>query len=246
MANPNNLYHPPSFKCMNCDEIIQWTRRIKLYCSDLCKAEADYVRYSRNCKKDGRINRPDVQETLKIMFAHIASGGYHEKERRISQEIREMVITRDKCLCRICGKPGNDIDHIDGDSNNLDNLQLLCRDCHNKKTISNIVLLKLGDERYFDLMGKRVQLDLRIDSEEPLYECDDEENWPTIYRQVIFDRKQTFYKSLFPIIKAFIKQKLGKRKIAEQLNRQNVPTFSGYGKWYKPTVKKIIDLINSS
>ncbi|MBW8003317.1 MAG: HNH endonuclease [Planctomycetes bacterium] len=157
-----------------------------------------------------------------------------------------MVITRDKRHCRICGKPGTSIDHIYGDSNDLDNLQLLCLDCHNKKTISNIVQLKPGDERYFDVMGKKVQLDLRIDSEEPLYECDDEENWRTIYRQVILDRKQTFYKSLFPIIEAFIKQKLGKRKIAEQLNRQNVPAFSGHGKWDRHTVKTIIDLINSS
>lgn len=40
--------------------------------------------------------------------------------------------------CRLCGKPGEMVDHIDpinngGDADDLDNTQTLCHICHNKK-----------------------------------------------------------------------------------------------------------------
>jgi 5-methylcytosine-specific restriction endonuclease McrA len=84
------------------------------------------VRYHRSCKEDGRIKLPDVAEALRIRRAHILAGGYSERLRRLPDSIRKAVITRDKGKCRKCGKPGNQIDHIHGDSCDLSNLQLLC------------------------------------------------------------------------------------------------------------------------
>jgi 5-methylcytosine-specific restriction endonuclease McrA len=63
--------------------------------------------------------------------------------------LKEAVIERDGGKYQICGKPGTDIDHIDGDSNDLNKLQLLCRECHNKKTISHMIQIVSEDERYW-------------------------------------------------------------------------------------------------
>ncbi|HEA65173.1 MAG TPA: HNH endonuclease [Candidatus Aminicenantes bacterium] len=235
----NKVFHIRSFKCVNCDRVIPWNRRIKLFCSDICREEADFVRYVRSCKKDGRIERTDVQETIQIMFAHIASGGYPRKERHIPKQLREAVIARFNGLCAICGNPGSDIDHIDGNSNDLNNLQLLCRSCHNKKTKEKIKILTPGDKRYFEVLEKRQNLDFRIDSPEPNLECDDEVNWPKVYRKIISYRKNLYYSSLTPIIDELLKQGLGNKRIAEQFNIFHIPTSSGHGKWYKEMIKKI-------
>ena len=81
-------FDPPQFMCVNCGKSISWKRRIKLFCSDLCKDEAKYVRYYRRCQNDGRISRPDIQEALQIRKAHLISGGYPYKERILTKEIR--------------------------------------------------------------------------------------------------------------------------------------------------------------
>jgi 5-methylcytosine-specific restriction endonuclease McrA len=58
-------------------------------------------------------------------------------------KIRPRVIRRDGGVCQgvledsgqRCGQPGTDVDHIiPGDNHALDNLQLLCRQCHTRKT----------------------------------------------------------------------------------------------------------------
>src|SRR6185369_1303224 len=117
--------HPPPFICLNCDQPIKSTRQVKLFCSELCGEEAKFVRYFRRCSNDGRIDQVDVQEALEIRFAHIMAGGYPAQERRVSASLRAKVITRDKGLCRQCGAPGTTLDHIDGNANEMANLQLL-------------------------------------------------------------------------------------------------------------------------
>ena len=57
---------------------------------------------------------------------------------------REAVIVRDHGRCQLCGRAGSEVDHIEelteqninnpDISLNLDNLRLLCHDCHSKKT----------------------------------------------------------------------------------------------------------------
>ena len=74
----------------------------------------------------------------------------HEKKPRLLplngkawRVLRERVLSEEP-LCRMCGAPATDVDHIDNDGNNneRDNLQGLCHECHSRKTA--------GD------MGKRV------------------------------------------------------------------------------------------
>lgn len=64
---------------------------------------------------------------------------------RLWQKIRQAVIARDSGLCQICVKrgltvPGTDVDHVnnDGDDNTLDNLMLLCHECHSIKTAQDM------------------------------------------------------------------------------------------------------------
>ena len=70
-----------------------------------------------------------------------AKAFYNSKE---WQEVRELRIGKDHGLCKICGKPGNEVDHIieltpenindEKIALNLDNLQTLCHRCHRIKT----------------------------------------------------------------------------------------------------------------
>jgi 5-methylcytosine-specific restriction endonuclease McrA len=51
--------------------------------------------------------------------------------------IRAGVLIRDSYTCAECGKYGDQVDHIDGDSHNNDmaNLQVLCLRDHSAKTM---------------------------------------------------------------------------------------------------------------
>lgn len=55
----------------------------------------------------------------------------------IPLRVRRQVFRRDGGLCRYCGAPGEEIDHIVpvalGGSNRLDNLVLSCHDCNSRK-----------------------------------------------------------------------------------------------------------------
>ncbi|WP_366523444.1 HNH endonuclease [uncultured Microbulbifer sp.] len=69
-----------------------------------------------------------------------AERGYDYKWRK---QVRPLVIKRDKGLCQICLPAGvvtigTHVDHIkpksQGGTNELSNLQLLCKPCHQRKT----------------------------------------------------------------------------------------------------------------
>ena len=54
---------------------------------------------------------------------------------------RGQVLSRDKCICGICGKPGaNEVDHItpksSGGSDDLTNLRAVHKACHQRKSSS--------------------------------------------------------------------------------------------------------------
>lgn len=181
----SRFHNPPPFICLNCDQPIEVTGQIKLFCSDLCSEEAKFVRYFRRCSHDGRIKQADVKEAIEIRFAHIMAGGYPARERQVPRSLRAEVIARDKGVCCKCGEAGTTLDHIDGDANELDNLQLLCNACHNEKTKLRIVEMMPNDERYPAFSKKAKILRFRCNAPRPLRLCDDSELWPTRYHNVM-------------------------------------------------------------
>lgn len=166
----------------------------KLFCSVECADEAKFVRYVRRCTRDGRIERPDVLDAIRIRFAMIVGGGYPERERHMPPSIRRAVIARDGGRCQQCGQPGADIDHIEGSSNEIENLQLLCRRCHNKKTIAGLVEIGPGDEDYEETMERAKRLSSRIEASVPKRPCDDDRHWDTRYRRSMLEREKALKK----------------------------------------------------
>ena len=139
-AAPRLQLHP----CANCArQIIAPTAR-SIYCSDLCRQVPDWIRYFQRAEADGRSALPDVREALGIKLAHIAGGGYRQRERQLPEALRQEVMARDGELCQQCGAPGTDIDHIRDSSPDPSNLQLLCRTCHNLKTRQSMVPAEPG------------------------------------------------------------------------------------------------------
>lgn len=182
---------PPAFVCLNCDHPITLTKQVRLFCSELCADEAKFVRYFRRCTCDGRIKQPDVLEAIQIKFAHIMAGGYSARARHVSSSVRAAVLKRDGGVCQSCGQPGTDIDHISGDSDDMQNLQLLCKSCHNKKTEQQIIEITPEDERYPAHTLKANALRSRCESDLPLRICDDEERWPKQYNGIMAEWRRT-------------------------------------------------------
>lgn len=117
----------------------------------------------------------------------ILGGGYPELERRLAEPIKKAIIKREKGRCKKCDRLGTEIDHIRGSSNELKNLQLLCRDCHNQKTTASFVTIT--HESNPEAWVKAETLDRRIKSKKPLGLCDDEE-WETIWPGLLSERRQ--------------------------------------------------------
>jgi 5-methylcytosine-specific restriction endonuclease McrA len=159
--------------CVNCDRPFP-PRRSLFYCSELCDQEAGYVRYHRRVLRDGRISRPDVREALEIRLAHLLNGGYPERQRHLSAELRAAIFERDGGRCRACGAPATDIDHIghgpNGNVNHPDNLQALCAGCHRRKTLAalEIVTVDSDPELYAHLTAKAADLTRRRPDDWPL------------------------------------------------------------------------------
>lgn len=123
------------FRCPNCaSSVVFKNEDRKLFCTKLCQAEADAVRYVRRRRAEGRDRDPDIAETIRIKLGLVLVGGY--KKRQPPEAVREQVKKRDQEQCQACGLPGEGIDHISGDSNALENLQFLCAACHRKKTLA--------------------------------------------------------------------------------------------------------------
>jgi len=166
------------FTCPNCDGEI---RTALVFCSDLCRKEAEYVRYHRRCLEDGGFARPDVQLALRIQLGLLLGGGYPEQERRVPAAVRELVITRDQGRCRKCGERGNTIDHINGNSGDFANLQLLCAPCHNRKTMERFVTIT--PESHPKESANCDRLMLRVFVAKPERSCD-ANNWKDLSRTI--------------------------------------------------------------
>lgn len=172
-------------RCANCFEPLpaSYEHRPWLFCSVLCRETANTVRYWRKTSRNGQFEAdPEVRQAIGIRLAHMLAGGYNADTRRIPVDVRALVIERDRA-CVKCGGPGEEIDHINGDSSDPGNLQLLCKNCHHAKTAEHLV--PASDEqsdRIFAMLVERVIPDI------PAQLCDDELAWQAIERQLRSER----------------------------------------------------------
>jgi 5-methylcytosine-specific restriction endonuclease McrA len=172
------------FPCPNCDAPFN---DALLFCSEPCKNEAKFVRYSRACLSDGRYDQSDVQQALRIRLALIVGGGYSERARHLSPSVRALVFAHDEGKCRNCREPGIQIDHIQGSSGDLANLQLLCRECHDEKTTERFVTMTA--ETHPEEWAKREALLERVHAREPIRVCDSA-GWENIWRPLMKARRE--------------------------------------------------------
>jgi hypothetical protein len=120
-----------------------------------------------------------------VRNAFLLAGGYQALGRTLPVSVRVDVKTRDAGKCQECGKAGTDIDHINGSSADLDNLQLLCADCHYAKTAENLV--PASDEQRALLIALNLT---RVIPPVPTLLADDNDQWQHAWRALKTSRKQ--------------------------------------------------------
>lgn len=157
------------------------------YCSTWCAEVAGHVRYMRAALRDGRIEDPLVRTAIQTKGAFLLIGGYRSLGRTLSPARREAVKKRDAGLCQECGKPGTDIDHVDGSSDDLGNLKLLCGDCHRAKTAEQMT--EAAPESAALL---RALFLARVLPDEPRLLADDETQWADVWKGLQAARKARF------------------------------------------------------
>ena len=173
------------FPCANCDTPVT---DAQLFCSQLCRDEAKYVRYYRARIADGTFINADIQEALRIRLAHILAGGYDARLRQLSLDLRRAVFERDNFRCRKCGQQGTEVDHVRGPSSELSNLQLLCSGCHREKTMRSFQ--RISRKSHPEEWAKAVALDARVQAAEPSRFCDDDDDWPQLWRTIASARRR--------------------------------------------------------
>jgi len=136
-----------SYECPNCGDRFLSEHHGAGFCGLRCRSEAEAVRYTRRkvAEYGDRDALPDdIAYAVKMKIAHALGGGYDQNARKLPPGVRQQVVDRDGGLCRTCGAPGEEVDHIDGPSPDLSNLRLLCKTCHHEVTDSR--LLPISDE----------------------------------------------------------------------------------------------------
>jgi len=177
---------PTSLTCSNCDAV--YTRGVQLspYCGTRCRSAADAVRYGRRLRlKYGDSPPEDRSDALRIRIAHALGAGYRAGARTLSRERRAEVIARDNGLCVVCDVAGQEIDHIDGDSDALSNLRYLCKRCH--RDVTDRHLRPIVDNA---MMLDAANLRSRIASAAALRACD-HEDWSETWRAWALDHATT-------------------------------------------------------
>lgn len=152
-----------------------------LYCQPKCREIGKYIRYHR-----GVIARygdlpltqlpADIREALLQKRPHLLGEGpgHDAVARRLSPARRAEVIARDRRRCVLCAAPGEEIDHIDGDSDNPSNLRLLCRACHHDVTAAHLQPATEASR------ARAAELDARVHAEHPARPQDDAAAWAPI------------------------------------------------------------------
>lgn len=157
-----------------------------LYCSPLCKETAKDVRYIRRKERDPeQLEDPDILDAIHTRIAHLLGGGYDAKARRIPPGVRELVKSRDEGKCVQCGEAGEEIDHVDGGSNEPGNLQLLCSPCHHAKTALRVKPTSDEQNDWVDELYRD-----RIIPDPPVCLADDEIRWKLEWRALLTARNK--------------------------------------------------------
>lgn len=169
--------------CANCLQPLPQQME-KLFCCELCRQTAKVIRYWRSVVRDGRIENPEVRDALHTKVAHLLGGGYNESARRLSPAVRKQVWERDQGRCRQCHQPGEEIDHIDGDSAALTNLQVLCKVCHHRKTQERMVPASVDQQCMIETLYQE-----RVVPDEPILLCDDQHQWRKVEPRLRTDRR---------------------------------------------------------
>lgn len=153
-------------RCPNC---LKRHSRTKIYCCDQCEDEAQVVRLVRNAIADGRIENAESQVGIGQKLLQIIQGGY-PTERILRPALRRQIFDRDGRVCRICGKPGDQIDHISGSSNDPTNLRVVCGPCNRLRVTHSMVPMSIESA---DFVGSILdRLAVRIAAPEPLQTSD--------------------------------------------------------------------------
>jgi 5-methylcytosine-specific restriction endonuclease McrA len=169
--------------CANCD--IPLDVRIEgLFCSELCRQTADFVRYARVKVAANQLRDPEIAAAIQVRMAMILGGGYPRSSRRLSSETRAFVVERDSGRCVLCGAPGTEVDHINGSSGDLSNLQLLCTDCHRRKTESGFSAAPPEKVAEADAIWRG-----RVLAMSPVRLCDDPDRWKGEWRGLKSQRR---------------------------------------------------------
>jgi len=171
--------------CANCDAACLGRGP---FCGSYCKAFAEFVRlcrrWVRDADKQADPNYPYALQ-VRLAFLHTACLGhgtvYDERARHLTAAQKAAIRHRDRGLCVQCGKPGFEIDHIDGPSDDPSNLQLLCLDCHHAKTRQSITTITNPADRSA-IRTMHAELARRVDSDVPIRACDYEQTWSKAWR----------------------------------------------------------------
>jgi hypothetical protein len=161
-----------ALQCINCDADID---RAAEFCDQFCQQEAKKVRYVRKAIVDGRIVQPDIQMAIGINLWMLTGDGYPDTERSLSQKQRDQIFERDNHTCRLCGKPADQIDHMNGNSSDPDDLRAVCGECNRKESLKNSQPTTPQQQEYLNEMFN--DLAARVAASFPILLCDDYEHW---------------------------------------------------------------------
>jgi 5-methylcytosine-specific restriction endonuclease McrA len=182
-------------RCVNCDGP-GVTVTAPLYCSPRCKQAAGLVRYVRARRADGMESRPDIREAIQMRLAMVLGGGYPEARRQVTAEVRAVIYARAEGQCEECGclldrdgSSGNPdslatIQHVNGNSNDPENLKAFCRRCNMADAQAKFVRVEPGSSQ--GLIAR--QLAERWSSPKPLRLCD-VANWNDIWSALAREAK---------------------------------------------------------
>ena len=185
-----------SGRCVNCDGD-GVTLKTPLYCTPRCRQSAELIRHVRACRRDGRDRNPDVVEAMGTRLAMVLGGGYPQQERRVPSETRQLVFERAGGKCQECGRvlsfdPTSEdpdsvatIQHVSGNSSDLDNLLAFCRRCNLADAQSRFVPVAPGSAE----AEYATELRLRWTADKPLRICDDDQRWNDIWRDLAKEAK---------------------------------------------------------